>query len=685
MTVATPNDPAESNGTLRVILFGGLRVAVGETEPVSLTSRRAGLLLARLTVRAGQRTAREELAVSMWPDSDISSARRNLRQAIFGLRQALEAMGWNGFQTDDEACWLDADSMTSDYHDLIRANRAAELEALQIGIQAYQGQFLGTDEDDWAADQRDQCERIYLELLGKAARQLAKAGQLTEAIAYAREAARHDPLSEDARYRLIRLYLVNREFSAAKQEYLSLEHLLRETLGATPARSFVQLQGTTNARDADDDAISPPGQTALRSEPAVPARRRPILLAGIGFLVIAAFGGSMIFPRSAEPKRDYETLYRDFRTAAATDDLPRQARNLDGITELAHRDVYGAQEEIWKLRLAPDLPAYEKVIGWTLRQDPALGIRIGGRLERYALLSGRIEEWKKLMRQALPLAARATPEDRARFFLAYAFATSDDRAPVANGVREALQHYRATQDLFGEGQALRAQGYVAASKYTFDVAHQRYDEALSIFRQDASDPGIAVTQLCIAITGIDTRESMDAGNLRRMEASLECFERFFALRNGWGIDFGGSVLINNALTVPVNEQTRPALIKAIDQLLQLADHSGRSSNFAAASETRLAAARVAHRAGDKAGVVRAIAAIGAAPYGSLLNPVDLYLLILGTAELEKDAPTRLITPEMISSAEGSVTTKFGKDFLAKSNFPNPASVRDRLLRNPLVK
>jgi len=325
------------------------------------------------------------------------------------------------------------------------------------------------------------------------------------------------------------------------------------------------------------------------------------------------------------------------------------------------------------------------VIGWTLRQDPALGIRIGGRLERYALLSGRLEEWKALMRQAVPLAARATPEDRARFFLAYAFATSDDSAPVTDGIREAAQHYRATQNRFGEGQALRAQGYVAASKYQFDVAHQRYDEALAIFRQDANDAGIAVTQLCIAITGIDTRESLDAGNLRRIESALESFERFVALRNGWGVDFVGSVLTNNALTVPVTDRTRPALIKASEQLLRLADHSNKGSNFAAAGEARLAAARVAHRTGNQAGVVSAVAAIGNAPFGSLLNPVDQYRLLLAAAELEKDAPKRLITSQMIADAESIIITKFGKDYLSKSKLPTPASVLDRLLRNPLEK
>jgi len=360
MAMASGTVSPEPKENLRVVLFGGLRVGAGATPPISLTSRRSGLLLSRLTVRLGQRISREELAVSMWPDSDISSARRNLRQAIFGLRQALESMGWHGFQTADEACWLDADSLTSDYHELVRAANATDLEAFRVGIRAYQGPFLGTDEDEWVSHQRDECERTYLELLGKAARQLAKAGQLTDAIAYAREAAQQDPLSEDARYRLIRLYLANREFSAAKQEYLSLVHHLRETLGVTPARSFLQLQGTTSTREADDDAIRSSAKAPLTSATSVPTRRRPIILAGIAIFVIAAIGGSMIIPRSPEPKRDYESLYRDFRTAAATDDLPRQVRNLDGITELAHRDVYGAQEEIWKLRLAPDLPAYKK-------------------------------------------------------------------------------------------------------------------------------------------------------------------------------------------------------------------------------------------------------------------------------------------------------------------------------------
>ena len=58
-------------------------------EPVEIASRPSRLLFAYLVLTAGKRHPRERLAGLLWPESDESSARGNLRQALWRLRKAI--------------------------------------------------------------------------------------------------------------------------------------------------------------------------------------------------------------------------------------------------------------------------------------------------------------------------------------------------------------------------------------------------------------------------------------------------------------------------------------------------------------------------------------------------------------------------------------------------------------------
>ena len=58
-------------------------------EPVKIASRPSRLLFAYLALTAGKHHPRERLAGLLWPESDESSARGNLRQALWRLRKAI--------------------------------------------------------------------------------------------------------------------------------------------------------------------------------------------------------------------------------------------------------------------------------------------------------------------------------------------------------------------------------------------------------------------------------------------------------------------------------------------------------------------------------------------------------------------------------------------------------------------
>ena len=73
---------------LEVRLLGQFEVRLNG-EPVELPSRPAQSLLAYLILRAGTSHRREKIAGLIWPDSDESNARSNLRHALWRIRKAI--------------------------------------------------------------------------------------------------------------------------------------------------------------------------------------------------------------------------------------------------------------------------------------------------------------------------------------------------------------------------------------------------------------------------------------------------------------------------------------------------------------------------------------------------------------------------------------------------------------------
>src|SRR5215831_18702273 len=74
---------------LTLHLFGPLRVLVRGEPMLPLRTRSVEWLLALLVLRHGRAVDRSWLAGTLWPESDESQARHNLRDALVHLRKAL--------------------------------------------------------------------------------------------------------------------------------------------------------------------------------------------------------------------------------------------------------------------------------------------------------------------------------------------------------------------------------------------------------------------------------------------------------------------------------------------------------------------------------------------------------------------------------------------------------------------
>ena len=125
---------------LEVWLLGKFEVKL-EGDPVEISSRPAQSLLAYLILNAHKTYRREKLAGLLWPDSDETNARNNLRQALWRLRKSL---GEEFFLTDRVSVGFNP---RSDYRldaDLLQneSDEAVPVEGLIWSVGAYDGKLL---------------------------------------------------------------------------------------------------------------------------------------------------------------------------------------------------------------------------------------------------------------------------------------------------------------------------------------------------------------------------------------------------------------------------------------------------------------------------------------------------------------------------------------------------------------
>src|SRR3546814_14809522 len=73
-------------------LVGGLAIATPAGAPVSLPTRKTGLVLAALAILDGKGATREALAEWIWPDRSEGQGKSSLRQALTAIRKALPAV-----------------------------------------------------------------------------------------------------------------------------------------------------------------------------------------------------------------------------------------------------------------------------------------------------------------------------------------------------------------------------------------------------------------------------------------------------------------------------------------------------------------------------------------------------------------------------------------------------------------
>lgn len=188
---------------------------------------------------------KEQIGLALWPDSSPEQLRNRLGIALYRLRRALGRPDWIVFEHDeyyfDRSIPYQFDLEMFDTHltEAKRLEKTAPIKAIEQLTEAsklYRGEFLeNLTEGDWFRILREQLRRKYLEALLSLGRMQFAAANYSQAAEVYRQVIAHDNLLEAAHRELMRCYAQMGERGQMQRQYQSLETLLRQELGASPA------------------------------------------------------------------------------------------------------------------------------------------------------------------------------------------------------------------------------------------------------------------------------------------------------------------------------------------------------------------------------------------------------------------------------------------------------------------
>lgn len=274
--------------TLRINTLGPFQIALGDDPVEGITSERVQALLAYLALEARQPLSRETAAELLWPARPPGVARRNLRQALKRLQDALpDPVRTPSFLlVDRETLRLNPDAPiridVTAFNDALaftrghthrRLHRCRRCAAkLATAAALYRGDFLegiiadSPPLDEWILLQREWLRREALGALHSLGAFHLWQGDFERAYESARQQVTLDPLREAGHRQVIQALARAGRRREALDQYRSLEHLLAEELDVRPSARSRQLYEEIRS-----------GETATRPEyGAAPPFDRPV-------------------------------------------------------------------------------------------------------------------------------------------------------------------------------------------------------------------------------------------------------------------------------------------------------------------------------------------------------------------------------------------------------------------------
>jgi predicted ATPase/DNA-binding SARP family transcriptional activator len=252
----------------RISLLGGLTVDVAGQAFTRFRTQKTGGLLGYLAFYSEVAHPRDLLMDLYWPDSPEEAARNYLSKALSSLRQQLETHHSLGplLQADRFRIGLVPGAAATDvaeFIDLIREAESPEAGdragCLRRALSLYRGEFMAGHYEEWVVREQRRFAEAHGQALCALADELARVGDLEEAVVFARASVEAEPLDEGRQVALVGLLASLGRRQAADEQIRAFAEAYQEELGCA-------LAPRTRARL--ESALSQPSQVVVRSQPA---------------------------------------------------------------------------------------------------------------------------------------------------------------------------------------------------------------------------------------------------------------------------------------------------------------------------------------------------------------------------------------------------------------------------------
>jgi len=243
------NDSRSRQPTLTLNTLGRLEIRWDDRPVTGLRSRKEQALLVYLALNPGAHS-RSRLAGLLWGDLPEERARRNLRHALWSLRQhlgpqALESDRLSAGLSAHVALQVDALTFEALTEQAERCQRRGQAEAaighLRAAVGLYRDDFLahfdlpGCPEfEEWMVRRRAWLRQQMLETLTHLAAHHIRRREYERAIEYTRRQLAIEPWWEEAHRQMMRLLALTGQRSAALAQYETCRRILAEALGVEP-------------------------------------------------------------------------------------------------------------------------------------------------------------------------------------------------------------------------------------------------------------------------------------------------------------------------------------------------------------------------------------------------------------------------------------------------------------------
>lgn len=225
---------------VNLVLLGGLRLQTDSGEPVPLSTKKVGALLAYLALHPGQAQARPKLATLLWGDRSEVQARESLRQALSLVRKALSHVDTRSLIAYQDTISFEPAALTTDaivFGDLVGRSGIQSLEeAIALcGGELLEGvQIAAPEFESWMTAERERFREMALEAMTKLLDHHLSVGAVERGIRIAARLLATDPLQERVHRTLMELYCRQGRHGAALRQYRTCADLLAKELGIDP-------------------------------------------------------------------------------------------------------------------------------------------------------------------------------------------------------------------------------------------------------------------------------------------------------------------------------------------------------------------------------------------------------------------------------------------------------------------